>query len=148
MNELLTAFGVNWKLLLVQGVNFALLLAVLSYFLYKPVLRMIDERRQKIAESVKTAEDAKRRLELAKTQSDKIVGDASKEAEVLVKAASSRAREREIEILKGAEARADGIISDAAARAEEAKRQAIKESEREIARAAMLAAEKILRKSL
>ena len=37
------------------------------------------------------------------------------------------------------------LLADARAKGEEAKRQALKESEREIARAAMLAAEKILR---
>lgn len=147
MSELLAVFGVNWKLLLAQGINFALLLATLTYFLYKPILKIIDERREKIAESVKTAEDAKGQLALAKTESDKIVGDASKEAENLSKAARVRAEEKGAEIVKSAEAQALGVLSDATQRAEEAKRQAIKESEREIARAAMLAAEKILKGS-
>ena len=145
MNELLTVFGVNWKLLLAQGINFALLLAVLSYFLYKPVLKMIDERREKIAEGVKTAEAASRSLAEAQKKSDGIVGDASREAETLVKTARARAEEKGAEIVKSAEARAEGVLTDAATRAEEAKRQAMKESEKEITRAAMLAAEKILR---
>lgn len=145
MSELLAVFGVNWKLLLAQGFNFALLLAILTYFLYKPILKIIDERREKIAESVKTADDAKRQLALAKTQSDKIVGEASKEAESLAKAARARAEERGAEIIKSAEAQAQGVLSDATQRAEEEKRKAIKDSEREITRAAMLAAEKILK---
>ena len=145
MNELLTVFGVNWKLLLAQGINFALLLAILSYFLYKPVLKMIDERREKIAEGVKTAEKAANSLAEAQTKGDGIVGDASREAETLVKTARARAEEKGAEIVKSAEARAQGVLADAATRAEEAKRQAIKESEKEITRAAMLAAEKILR---
>ena len=145
MSELLAVFGVNWKLLLAQGINFALLLAVLSYFLYKPVLRMIDERREKIAEGVKTAEAASLRLAEAQKKGDGIVGDASREAETLVKTARVRAEEKSAEIVKSAEAQAQGVLSDAAARAEEAKRQAIKESEKEITRAAMLAAERILK---
>ena len=145
MEPLLSAFGVNWKLLLAHGINFALLLAILSYFLYKPVLRMIDERREKIAEGVRTAERAARSLAEAQKKGDGIVGDASREAEALVKTARARAEEKGAEIVKSAEARAEGVLTDAATRAEEAKRQAIKESEKEIARAAMLAAEKILR---
>ena len=145
MEPLLAVFGVNWKLLLAQGINFALLLAILSYFLYKPVLRMIDERREKIAEGVRTAERAERSLAEAQKKGDGIVGDASREAEALVKTARARAEEKGAEIVKSAEARAEGVLTDAATRAEEAKRQAIKESEKEIARAAMLAAEKILR---
>ncbi|MCR4281358.1 MAG: F0F1 ATP synthase subunit B [Candidatus Kaiserbacteria bacterium] len=146
MNDLLTVFGVNWKLLLAQGINFALLLAILSYFLYKPILRIIDERREKVAQGVRTAEEAGLRLKDAQTKSENIVGNASREAESLVKTARTRADERGAEILKTAEMRAQGILADASARAEEDKRRALKESEKEITRAAMIAAEKILRK--
>lgn len=144
MQPLLTVFGINWKLLLVQGVNFALLLAILSYFLYKPVLRMIDERREKIAEGVRTAEAASARLAEAQKEGDEIIGSASREAESLVKTARARAEEKGAEIVKSAESQAQGVLADAATRAEEAKRQSFKESEKEITRAAMLAAEKIL----
>ena len=145
MSELFEAFGVNWKLLLVQAVNFGLLLAVLTYFLYKPVLRIIDERQKKIAEGVKTAEEAARKLADAKVEGDGIVGTAAKEAEQLVAAARSRADEKGNEIVKAAEARANAVIKEAGAHAEEAKRMALAESSKEIARAAVLAAEKILR---
>ncbi len=145
MSALFAAFGVNWELLLVQAVNFGLLLAVLSYFLYKPVLRIIDERQRKIAEGVATAQAAAQKLEDAKQESEGIIGGAAREAESLVASAKAHAGESAAQIVRGAEARADGIMKDAAARAEEAKRQALKESERGIARAAMLAAEKILR---
>src|SRR3990167_5770479 len=107
MSELFEAFGVNWKLLLVQAVNFGLLLSVLTYFLYKPVLRIIDERQKKIAEGVKTAEEAARKLADAKVEGDGMIGTAAKEAEQLVAAARSRADEKGAEIVKAAEARSE-----------------------------------------
>lgn len=145
MNQLLAVFGVDWKLLLVQAVNFGLLLSVLTYFLYKPMLRIIDERQRKIADGVKTAEAADKKLADAKAESDHMIGGAVREAEALVASARSRADERGVEIMKAAETRAAATMKEAAERAEEAKRMVLKESEREIARAAMLAAEKILR---
>ena len=145
MSELFAAFGVNWKLLLVQAVNFGLLLSALTYFLYKPVLRMIDERREKVAEGVRTAEEADRKLADAKAEGEGLVGDAAREAEGLVATARTRAEEKGAEIVKAAEARANATLKDAQARAEEAKRLALQESSKDIARAAMLAAEKILR---
>ncbi len=147
MQELFAAFGINWKLLLVQAFNFGLLLAVLWYFLYEPVLKLIDDRRKKIAEGVQNAEAAARRLAEAKAEGEGIIGGASREAEGIVASARSRAEDKAEEIVKEAESRASSLLKDAALRAEEAKRQALKESEREIARAAMLAAEKILRGS-
>jgi F-type H+-transporting ATPase subunit b len=145
MSDLFAAFGINWKLLLIQAVNFGLLLGALSYFLYKPVLGIIDERQRKIAEGVRTAELATKKLEDAKTEGEQIVGDAAREAETIAATARARSEERAGEIVKTAEARAAAALKDAADRAEEMKRMALKESEREIARAAMLAAERILR---
>ena len=148
MQELFLTFGVNWKLLLIQAVNFGVLLAALSYFLYAPLMKIIDERRAKIAEGVRAAEAASQRLSDAKQEADGIVGDAARQAEGLVATARTRADERGAEILKTAESRADSVIKDAAARAEEAKRQAIASSEKEIAKAAMLAAEIILKQKM
>jgi F-type H+-transporting ATPase subunit b len=145
MSELFSAFGIDWKLLLVQALNFGALLAVLTYLLYKPVLRIIDERREKVAEGVRTAEAAAQRLLEAETESKEIVGTAAREAEHLVAAARSRADEKGSEIVHTAETKAQQVLRDAEARAEEAKRQALQESSQEIAKAAMLAAEKILR---
>ncbi len=145
MGDLFSTFGLDWKLLLVQSVNFGLLLLLLWKFLYTPVLKMLDERRGKIAESVVKAEAADRRLADADTEGKGIVASAGKEAELLVAAGRSRAEEQAAEIAKQAQERADRVIADAAARAEETKRQALAAGEKEIARAAMLAAEKLLK---
>lgn len=145
MSELFAAFGLDWKLLLIQALNFAILLAVLWKFLYKPVLKMIDERREKVAEGVQKAEAADRRLADADTEGKGIVAMAGKEAEGLVASARSRAEQQAAEIAQRAQERADQTYTESVARAEEAKRQALAAGEKEIARAAMLAAEKILR---
>ncbi len=74
-----------------------------------------------------------------------MIADATREAEAALAAARTRAGEAGAELLKNAELRADSVLKDAESRAEEAKRKMMQETEREIARAAMLAAEKILR---
>ena len=144
MSELFAAFGINWQLLIVQAINFGLLLFVLWYFLYTPILKLIDDRRKKIADGVKTAEAADQKLADAQVEGEGIVGTAAREAETLVANARGRADEKAGEIVKAAEARANSVLEEANARAEEAKRMALAESSKEIARAAMLAAEKIL----
>lgn len=145
MAELLEAFGINWKLLLVQALNFGVLLLILWKFLYTPVLKLIDERRQKIAEGVQNAEEAEEKLARSETEGKEIVATASREAEKIVASAREHAEEKGSQLMRAAETRAEAVLADAEARAEESKRQALKQSEREIARAAMLAAEKVLR---
>ena len=145
MSQLFAAFGLDIKLLLIQALNFAILLLVLWKFLYTPVLKMIDERREKVAEGVKKAEAADRKLSEADTEGKTIVANAGREAETLVAAGRSKAAQEGVEILKRSQEKADQLLQDATARAEEAKRQALSAGQKEIARAAMLAAEKILR---
>lgn len=144
MNQIVATFGIDWRELLIQAVNFAILIVLLWYFLYRPVLRIIDARREKVAESVRKAEAAQRELEDAQSEGKNIVADAAKRAEDLVGSARARANELSAETAKEAEAKARALIKEAQAQAAEAKRQAISESEREIVRAAMLAAEKVL----
>lgn len=148
MNELFSTFGIDWKLLLIQAINFGLLLFVLTRFLFKPLMKTLDERRAKIAEGVEAANAASQRLADAKAEGEEIVGRGAREAEGLVAAARTRADEKGGEIVKAAEARADSILKDAAAKAEESKRQALHETSKEITRAAMLAAEKILKEKV
>lgn len=145
MEQLLTTFGINWKLLVIQAVNFGVLLAALTYLLYRPVLKVLDERRAKIAEGVQAADAASQRLADAKTEADGIVGDGARQAQTLLTSARSSAEEKGAQIVKDAEVRAAAVMRDAEARASESQRQAMRESEREIAKAAMLAAEKILK---
>lgn len=145
MTEFAAAFGLDWKLLIIQAINFGALLAILTYFLYKPLMKLIDERQAKIAEGVRMAEAASTRLAEAQAEGEQLVGTASREAEALVAQGRARADEKGSEILRQAEERAQRVLKDAESRAEEAKRQAMQESSKEIARAAMLAAEKILR---
>jgi len=145
MEGLITAFGLDWRLLIIQGVNFAVLLAALTYFLYTPVTKMIDERREKIAEGVRKALAADEALAAAKSQGENMIGTAAREAEGLVATARLSADDKAQTIVRTAESRANALLKDAQARAEEAKRLALQESSKEIARAAMLAAEKLLR---
>ncbi len=145
MGELFATFGIDWRLLLMQAINFGLLLLVLWKFLYTPVLRMLDERRGKIAESVQKAESADRRLAEAAQQGKDIVSAAGKEATAVVASARSRAEEQAAEIARKAQERADRVFAEAQKGAEETNRQALAAGEKEIARAAMLAAEKFLK---
>ncbi len=56
------ALGFNVPALIAQLINFTLLLVVFRLFLYKPLLRVLDERRQRIQEGLDASDEAKRRL--------------------------------------------------------------------------------------
>lgn len=145
MEQLIHAFGIDLRLILIQVVNFGLLMAALTYLLYKPVLKTLSERQEKIAQGVKDAEDAlKARLE-ASEEKKGIIASANKEAEAMAVRAKEHAVVKADEIVAEAQKKAEQVVKDAALRSEEMKAQAQKESEAEIAKLAVLAAEKVLR---
>ncbi|MBF05498.1 ATP synthase F0 subunit B [bacterium] len=146
MEEIARVFGLNWKLFLVQTVNFSVLLLVLWYFLYRPVLQMIDERRQKIEKGVKSAEKAEKRLDEIENEREGVLKKATTEAGEILSTSKDRAQEKASEIVSEAENRADSLVDSAQQRAEEMKDRALRESKEEIGKAAILAAEQILRK--
>ena len=61
-NQLLFQLGINWKLFLSQTVNFFILLGVLTFFVYKPLIKVIKLRNSKIKEGLEKAEEADVRL--------------------------------------------------------------------------------------
>lgn len=147
MGELIAAFGIDWKLLVAQSVNFVILVAVLGYFVYGPVMRILKERAERIAQGLKDAEAAKAAREATEAERGSIVAEAHHEAEVIVARAEAEGKSERTTIVKQAQDRAEQMLRDAELEAAEAKRQALKASEAEIAKSAILAAEKILQKS-
>lgn len=145
MEQIIGTFGINGKLILIQVVNFGLLLFLLHRFLYKPLAKIIDERKEKIEKGVENAEEAENNLKKAKQKSDEILSDAAKEAEKAVISARKAGQAERAEIVESAEERGQAMLLRATKQAEEERIKIIKEGESEIAKLAILAAEKILK---
>lgn len=145
MGQLFDAFGIQTHLLVAQAVNFGVLFLVLSYFLYKPVMKTLDDRRKVIAKGVEDAQEASEALAGAHDTATEITRTAETDAEGIVARARDEAGTERERLVKEAQARAEGIEKDAQARAQEAHDRALRESETEIARLAILAAEKAMR---
>lgn len=118
MSALLTQLGVNWKLLLAQGVNFLILLAVLTIFVYRPLVKLLEERRRKIELGLKGAEEIEGRLrEVEKIKVEKLAA-ADKSATEIIGIAEKDGRKRFQEILTDAQKKAEGVLKEAAIVAE------------------------------
>lgn len=145
MAEVFAAFGIDWRLLIAQTINFLIVFGGLTFLLYKPVLKIINEREEKIARGIKDAEEAARAKEKIETEKTSILSSAQTEASDIVGRAEKEAKREQVSIVKQAQERAEDILNDANAQGEELKRSLMKESEKEIARTAILAAEKIMK---
>ena len=69
MGETLQQLGIQWPKLIAQVVNFTIVLFILWKFAYRPVLAMLEQRRQKVADSIANADKIK--AELAATEASR-----------------------------------------------------------------------------
>ncbi len=145
MEQILAVFGIDWKLLLVQGVNFLLLLAALRYFLYRPILDIIGRRQSMAEKAVKDSEEASRVLSVAGEEARQIEKNAREKGRELSLSLEKAAREKEEKILKETLIRQEKLLEEASEEAVQLKEKALRESKQEIAELAVLSAAKILK---
>lgn len=146
MTGVLSTFGIDWRLLIINAVNFALLMAALWYFLYRPITDMLEERRMKVAKGVEDAQEAQRKLADIEGSRQVVLAQAGSEADQILMEARSAAEEKERDILARGEASASVLLRDASAEAQELKTRAIQESKEEVAKLIVLGMEKAMAK--
>jgi F-type H+-transporting ATPase subunit b len=142
------AIGIDWQVLLAQFVNFAILFGLLSVLLYKPMRRMLDERSNKIKESMEQAEQIKEQITKTEEQV-KLQMDAARREGQEILAQAAQMGERLKEEAKGeARQEAEVIVARARTEIERERDQAIDEVKREFVDLAIRAAEKVVNESL
>ena len=142
MSQVLSVFGIDWRLLLINAANFGLVLLALWYFLYAPVLKMLEERRKKVSDGVRDAESAKRELDKIENSRAAVLAAAGRDADALSAAARAAGAQKERELVQKGEAAAATLVRDAAAQAAEMKARSIEESKQEVAKLIVLGMEK------
>lgn len=146
--QLFDALGLNWKILVAQLINFALLLWILYKFGYKPILKFVDERTKKIEKGVKDAAAAEKTLEGATLEHKKIVSEAHKEAQDILTKASSQATEHAHKIMQEGKVEAEAIMAKAQRELETQKGQIIRDAREEVAELVVSATEKLLEEKM
>jgi F-type H+-transporting ATPase subunit b len=121
MSELIEKLGIDWKLLLAQAANFLVVLIVLRLTLYKPLLKVLADRRAKIEKGLSDAEAAGKRLGEIEIEGKERLADVEREAVKIVAEAEGEAKEREASLLAVAKAKEAEIVQGAE-RLAEAKR--------------------------
>lgn len=146
MQQILTTFGIDWRLLVINAINFGLLLGLLWYFLYEPLLAMLEKRRRKVAEGVAAAQAAQEELKGIEEKRLATLSEAGKEADGIVSAARASGAAKERELIDRGEAAAATIVRDAERQAAEAKARGLEESKQEVAKLIVLGIEKAMQK--
>ena len=140
--------GINWQLLVAFLINFLILFGLLTAILYKPVLKMLDERQAKIKESLEMAEKIKDQTSRSEEQIKAAVEAARKEGQVIIGQASQIAEKIKEEAKESARSEADIIIGKARDEIKLERDKSIAELRSEFSNLTILAAEKVIKESL
>lgn len=140
----LGTLGINLKIFLAQLLNFAIVVVVMWKFAYKPIVKLLEERQEKIERGVKQAQDVEKRVIELESEHKEVIATAKSEAAKILDEARLSAEDRKKELLATAKEEVKGVVAQGKVQLEAQKIQMIQEAREEIATIAVEAARKIL----
>ena len=146
--EGLAGLGINVPTLLAQIVNVAILLVVLYFVAYKPVMRMLDERSRRVKDSMEQADAIKEQAARAEEEVKKQLAIASKERQKRIDQAVQAGEGIKEKAKQSARQEAEALITRARSEIQRERDEAISELRKEVADLTIAAAEKVIDRSL
>lgn len=142
------SLGINLSLLVVFIVNFIILLVMLRLFLYKPVLKMLDERAKRTAEAMEQAEATKKEYEQARVEVQKQIEKGRQEAQTILTQAIQVGERLKEESRQEAQKQAQVIVDRTRTELEAERDKIVGDLRREFVDISIAAAEKVIKETL
>jgi F-type H+-transporting ATPase subunit b len=144
----LANLGINLASLIAQIINFGILFLLLRFLAYKPLMRMLDERSRRIKESLEQAERVKQQAALAGEETAKRIDEASLEGRKIVEQAMKAGDAVRHKAQSDANLDAEKLIARARVEISQERDEAVEELRKEFADLTVLAAEKVIKRTL
>lgn len=148
MDKAVEALGLNLPQLIAQVANFFLLLVILRLVAYKPILKMLDERKQKIAEGLNAAEIARAEAASAQANIQAQLDTARREGQEIVANAQNIATRIQTDAREQSAKDREASVERARAEIQQERDRAIADLRGEFADITVRAAEKVINQSL
>lgn len=142
------ALGINAGYLVSQIANLLILLVLLRIFLFKPVLGMLDQRAEKVRQSLEDAELASQRAAQAEAEYGKRIEQAQEEARLVLQQANEEAKRLREQALSEARHEAQDLMERARKEMELERREAARADRTKLADLVVAAASKVIGRSL
>lgn len=125
-------FGVNWPHLIAQSISFGIVCAILYSLAYKPILAILDARRQQIASGLANAEKIKAELARIEAERQDVLMKAGAEGKRLIEEARTAAARVSAEETQKAMASAEQILARTREATEQERARMLAEVKREV----------------
>ena len=146
--DTLQLVNINPSTIIFTLINTLIILLLYRFLLHKPVMKILEERKQKIGSEMKAAEDAQAEAEAVKAEYTQKLQESKEEAAQIVSAAVKRAGERENQIIAEAQQEAADLKKKAEESIELEKKKAINEIKDQISDIVIMASEKVIEKEI
>lgn len=142
------ALGINLGYLVSQLINFTLLVVLLYFVAYKPILRMLDERSARIKRGLEDAETASRRAAEMEQEFERRMAEARKEGQEQVAQAAQMGEKVRQDILDKAREEARGLVAKAKEEIDRERDVAMGELRQQVAELSLAISQKVIGESL
>ena len=148
MEQLFEKFGLHLNLLIAQIINFGILFFVLYKFAYKPILNILDKRRERIEASLKEAKAIEVRTKQLEQEIEQRLSDAKKRVEILIGEARDIGEKARNEILVRTNQEVTAMIAKTKADIAGEKEKMMSDIQDYIVKTSLVVVEKIFREKL
>jgi F-type H+-transporting ATPase subunit b len=142
------SLGVNLPLLVAFVINFIVLFVLLRLFLYKPVMKMLDERAKRTKDAMELAEATKKEFEQAKVEVQKQIEKGRQEAQAMLTQAMQVGERLKEDSRQEAQKQAQAIVDRTRAELEAERDKIVGDLRREFVDISISAAEKVIKETL
>jgi len=142
------SLGVNLPLLVAFVINFIVLFVLLRLFLYKPVLKMLDERAKRTAEAMEQAEATKKEYEQARVEVQKQIEKGRQEGQAFIAQAMQVGERLKEESRQEAQKQAQVIVDRTRTELAAERDKIVGDLRREFVDISISAAEKVIKETL
>lgn len=111
--NIFSSLGIDWKMLVLQGIAFIILLVLLSKYVFPPLMKVVDDRQAAIEASTEAAKDAESKAAEAQEEIKGLLKEAREEARDIVTTAKDEANAMIADSESKAKSRSEKIVQDA-----------------------------------
>lgn len=111
--DIFSSLGIDWKMLILQGIAFLILLVLLSKYVFPPLMKVVDDRQEALEASTNAAKEAEEKAAEAQEEVKNLLKEAREEAKDIVTTAKDEATAMIASSEEKAKSRSEKIVKDA-----------------------------------
>lgn len=144
MESIISTFHIDWKIIVAQAINFAIVFVVLYIFALKPLSKLMAERSEKIAKGIDDAKINSKLLDETRAEYEAALTKARSEANKIFQDGKKEAEAKKVLMLEEAKKEVSVTIENGKKMLEAEKIKMVEEAKKEIVDLALKTAEKLI----